>query len=296
MSSTEPSGPAIAGPLNLAANVVKRLPTGTRIAVVGALALLLSLLLPWYGVRASGFASSIADRPGGLPTVSAFDTSTIVSVLLVACAVAALAAATFQATDRPLPGKLNTHQSVLALGAIAIFVVVVLSLDPPNFFGSTAVSALAALEGISVTPDAGMYIAVLASVAICAGGIMTSGGALAPASAGQDAGRLRAAILHAHQSGATIAVWSLPLAAAALVVALVGFLPQSPGLVVISALLAVATIVAARVARSRALAAGDADTVYLTRFSQAAGWVIIGIVAALILVSVLSIGHAAATL
>jgi uncharacterized membrane protein len=68
--------------------------------------------------------------------------------------------------------------------------------------------------------------------------------------------------------------------------ALIGILAKSSALYLIGVLLGTVAIVTARFARQRAQATNDADLVYLSRYGQITGWIVVGLlIASLLLIA-----------
>jgi hypothetical protein len=96
-------------------------------------------------------------------------------------------------------------------------------------------------------------------------------------------GRLSRALNRARRQGDSQAVASFWLGWSSFGSALIGVLAKSSALYFIGVVLGVVAIVTARFARQRARAAGDADLVYLSRYGQITGWIVVGLLIAVLL-------------
>jgi len=157
---------------------------GLLVSALGAIVLIVSVFLPWYGVTLTLHASAGAGAGAGvdvghrLATMTAFRALRDVDVILLVLAVLAIvdALAPLAPTGRPLPG--GAGGSVVLLGAVAAAFVLFRMLAPPaSAFG---VAELSLREGA--------WLALLGSLAIALGGMWPrSIGFLAP-SAGRAPG------------------------------------------------------------------------------------------------------------
>jgi hypothetical protein len=118
---------------------------GRRLALIGAIVLVIGCLLPWYSVGGDG----------GLPEIvlRAFDTTGIAS-FLAALATLALIALPYAAGERPV--AIDRGVSFAILGAIAVAGVVLFPLIYPGI--------LEALEGLLPASAYGFWISALGAV------------------------------------------------------------------------------------------------------------------------------------
>jgi hypothetical protein len=99
---------------------VRRLRLGEWLAAAGGAALIVSLLLPWYGAR------------GRAETLTGFESFSVVDVLLVAVAALALALAAAQATRRSPTVPVAAGVLTVVVGLLAVLVVAYRIVDQPG--------------------------------------------------------------------------------------------------------------------------------------------------------------------
>jgi hypothetical protein len=277
------------------------------LAALGAVLLVVSPALPWFTLQsdnpyvgpAGGAINAVSELALGksafVVRTTAFGASTPLGVLLLVCGLVALVTAAFAVAGRPLPGRVPCHHVMTGCGLIAIAATLYLVVEPPNLLpGGSVVNDAATLVGIRPIPQLGAYLALIAALGVIAGAALIDGGPLAPPDLA--GGRLRAAIGKAWQLNAHLAVQSLAIGAAAIVVALLGVVDQSPLVVGIGLALSIATVAMARVARQHAQATDNPELVYLTRFGQTVGWLIITTTAVLLVIAIIAIGQTATTI
>lgn len=127
----------------------RSLPSGARLAVIGALVVVASLLLPWYGIAFTKLSTS---------GVGSFGFAHL--ALLVTVASAMLLCARL-ALGLRLPQPLREAELVAAAGIWATLLVAYLMLDRPDeLAGSTRVGL-----------RAGIFVALVGALAITAGGL-----------------------------------------------------------------------------------------------------------------------------
>jgi hypothetical protein len=102
-------------------------------------------------------------------------------------------------------------------------------------------------------------------------------------SAGAPQGRLNRALGQARKQGDSQIVASFWLGWASVGSALIGLLAKSSALYFIGIVTGIVAIVTARFARQRAQGAGDVDLVYLSRYGQITGWIVVGLFIAVVL-------------
>jgi hypothetical protein len=124
---------------------VRRLRAGEWLAAAGGIALIASLLVPWYGARARA------------ETFTGFESFTVVDLYLVPVAVLGVALAVLQATRRGPVLPVGAGVLIVPLGAIAVLLVAyrIANQPGPNEF---------------VDVRAGAWIGLAAAVAVLAGG------------------------------------------------------------------------------------------------------------------------------
>jgi hypothetical protein len=102
-------------------------------------------------------------------------------------------------------------------------------------------------------------------------------------SSGAPQGRLNRALGQARKQGDSQIVASFWLGWASIGSALIGLLAKSSALYLIGIVTGIVAIVTARFARQRAQGAGDVDLVYLSRYGQITGWIVVGLFLAVVL-------------
>jgi len=274
--------------------------TGLMLAGVSGLLLMISLALSWFAIRVpygaviNDATELVAGKPVISPSATGFGASTPCGLLLLICGALPLLVTGYATAGRRLPVAVPRHQLLMACGAVALLTIVYLTLEPPKLLaGGNLVNGVAALAGIRPKPQVGMFLGLISAIGIIGGASLTDGGPLAPAGDDRRAGRLRIAIAHAWSGHSQLALVSLGAGLATLLVALVGFVADSAVAIGVALAGGVVTLVAARVARQRAYAAGDSELVFLTRFGQSAGWVVIGIVGVMLVIVALVLGQTA---
>jgi hypothetical protein len=272
--------------------------TGLTLAGISGGLLMISLALSWFTIRVpygevvNGASEVLAGKQVFSPSTTGFGTSTPLGILLLVCGAVPLIAAGHAAVGRSLPISVPRHWVLMGCGTVAVLIIVYLTLKPPKLIaGGNLPNGLATLIGIRPTPQLGMFLGLISALGIIGGASLTEGGPLAPASVNRRPGRLRIAIAHASAGHSQLALVSLGAGVATLLVALVGFVADSATVVGVALAGGAVSVVAARFARQRALAAGDSELVFLTRFGQSAGWVVIGIVGVLLVIVALALGQ-----
>ncbi len=136
--------------------------TGEKIAAGGAIALLVALFLPWYGVKVEGLGASVSlDETG-----NAWEFFSFVDILLFLAAVAVLGlvAAHLAGAAPQLPAPPSLIVSVAS--AIALLLVLFRLLFTPEPDGLP--------EAIDLTRKFGIFVALLAAGAMAYGGVQMS--------------------------------------------------------------------------------------------------------------------------
>ena len=273
---------------------------GLMLAGISGALLMISLTLSWFAIRVpggavvNGVSEALAGKQMISPSVTGFGASTLLGVLLLICGAVPLVATGYAAAGRPLSISLARHRLLTGCGVAAVLTVVYLTLKPPELIaGGGLTNGLAGLIGVRPTAQFGLFLGLISALGIIIGASVSEGGALAPAIASQRAGRLRTAIAHAWAGHAELALVALGAGVVTLLVALLGFLADSATVVGVALAGGAVTIVTARVARRQAQATGDSELVFLTRFGQSAGWVVIGVVGILLVTVLLALGQTA---
>jgi hypothetical protein len=141
-----------------------RVRLGDLVAAVSGVILFLSLFLHWYSVSATGaFGGSTSGAVSGWKILSFIDILLfIVAIIAVGVAVVRMANA-FPRGLRASPGLI-----VLAAGALAVLLVLFRLLVLPGDLGD-----INDIPGVSVGRSVGIFLALLASLGIAAGGWIT---------------------------------------------------------------------------------------------------------------------------
>jgi hypothetical protein len=143
----------------------------------GVVLIVVMIALDWYGIRASGFIRGPAIHHGGVAEGfhrSAFESFTYLDVYLLLAALAAIALPLLKASDFDLPSSIPWDWIVGALGAIAVILIVVRLIDPPDLarvVGGVEVKASDYPENEVVT-KIGPWLGLAAALVITAGGLM----------------------------------------------------------------------------------------------------------------------------
>lgn len=274
--------------------------TGLMIAGISGVLMMISLALSWFAIRVPGgeVVNSVSEALVGKQVVSStttgFGASTPLGVLLLVCGAVPLIVTGYAAAARPLGIFVACYWLLMGCGIVALLSIVYLTLKPPELIaGGGVANGVAALVGIRPTPQFGMFLGLISALGIIGGASLTEGGPLAPAPVGHRPGRLRAAITHAWAGHAQLALVSLGAGVATLLVSLLGFVAYNATVVGVALAGGMVTIATARVARQHAQAAEDSELVFLTRFGQSAGWVVIGIVGVLLVIVLIALGQTA---
>jgi hypothetical protein len=274
--------------------------TGLTLAGISGALLMISLTLSWFAIRVpggevlNGASELLAGKQVVSPSTTGFGASTPLGLLLLVCGAVPLIATAYAVAGRPLPKFFARHWLLMGCGSVAVLIIVYLTLKPPELIaGGGVTNGLAALVGIRPTAQFGVFLGLISALGIVVGASFSEGGPLAPAGVGQSPGRLGTAIAHAWRGHAHLALVSLGAGVATLLVALLGFVGDSATVVGVALAGSITTIVTARVARRQAQAAGDGELVFLTRFGQSAGWVVIGVVGVLLVTVLVALGQTA---
>jgi hypothetical protein len=133
---------------------LRRLRPAEWLLAAAAVALLVALFLPWYGLNEATYSNShgwTAYAPEAL-ALTGWQAFTVVDVVLTACALVAIVAVVLQGTQRSPALPVVSSVAATWAGIIATVLVVVKLLDPP-------------LDG-SVSLRAGAWVGLGAAVAL----------------------------------------------------------------------------------------------------------------------------------
>ena len=273
------------------------LSVGSLLAALSGAVLLCSLLLTWFasGLPNSGLAGAFSGElaSGGIAStgVSAFGVSVTLGVVLAICGAMPIALAVLPASL--LPATVRESRTLFTSAAVALLAIVYMRINPPDLLaGGGIVNGLANIAGYGASPAFGIYLGLSAALGIATGGMLCESGPLAAGNSQESAGPLRQAIDRARSTGAALALSSLGLALATVLIGLFGFVADSYAMIGVAILGAIATIATARSARHHAQAAADQRLVYLTRFAQMSGWAILAAVGVLLLLTIIAVGQA----
>ena len=290
------AGPAtaVASPSPSVAVTARDLPLGLRVAGAAGAVLAVTLPMPFFKLNLPGGIARAADTFGGglvHSQASGFGSSMPIALLLLACAVLAITLPVLRMTGREAPSW-ATWRALAGAGTASVAGLLFLVVSPPHLLPGP-INTIASLVNVGAKPQLPLYLALASSIGIVAGALMLPGGPLAAASADGEAGRLRVAFDHARSTGNVQVLSSLGLGAGSLGLAFVSFTAQQATVLLVSIAGAIAAIVTARFSRRAAMARGDDQTVYLSRFGQVFGWSVLGFVLVLLLLAVMVLGQAA---
>lgn len=152
-----------------------RVTPAVKIAAAGAVVLVVSLFLPWYGITLEGpFGSSLS---GLDTTASGWEALELIDVLLFLAALVVIAVAAAQATGRELP--VPSGRVVAGAALLALALVLYRLIDTPG----PSVPAFLEAAGIDIGRRFGVFVALAAAVAMAYGGVRAAAGE-APHAAG----------------------------------------------------------------------------------------------------------------
>jgi hypothetical protein len=125
------------------------LTAGERLVCMGAAGILVSMLLPWYGIRFSGLSSS------------GFDSFGFGAVALLVTAGAAVVLVIREAAGRPPSRPLRSAELVVVAGVWAALLAVYLVFDRPTKLGGST----------DISPQLGIFVALAGAAVIVVGGL-----------------------------------------------------------------------------------------------------------------------------
>ena len=142
----------------------------------GVVLVVVMIAINWYGIRASGIVRGPAIHHGGIAEGfhrSAFESFTFLDVYLLLTAVVAIALPLVKASDLDLPASVPWDLLVAGLGAIAVILIVVRLIDPPDLarvVGGVEVRASDYSENEVIT-KIGPWLGLAATLGIAVGGL-----------------------------------------------------------------------------------------------------------------------------
>ena len=135
------------------ANLARALSPGERLAAIGALAIPVTFLFPWYGFKLGSPLSSTAIESFGFGHLALLTTAAAALFVVVARHVA-----------RPLPRPLEPGALVITAGVWACIILAFLMADPPDLLvGINAIGGVRLRYGI--------FAAAAGAIAIVVGGV-----------------------------------------------------------------------------------------------------------------------------
>jgi hypothetical protein len=135
-----------------------RLTTGDIVAGVGGIVLLISLFLPWYGVSVDVAGFSASESGSGWEALGFID------ILLFLISVAAIAVVAARAAGM-LPAEIPGAVALLALGALAVLLVIYRIIDIP---------VEDVPDEVDLSRKVGVFIALIGAAAVAYGGWRTN--------------------------------------------------------------------------------------------------------------------------
>lgn len=281
----------------MAVNVSIQIRRAEAAMLGAALLLFVSLFLPWFGASIGGGLLSAFDggqTSGTSAHESAFTGSVPLAVILLLAALVIAVSAGVRLTGRELPGFQRPLINIAVAVAVVLVITGYLCMNPPGFGGSGGMEA--ALLGVTPTVDVGPWLAVIASLAALAGAGLTPGGLLYPGGDEQPTGRLVAAAKLA-KGTAPLALWTLAAGALSLVVMGVGVLNRSAVVIIIALPVAIAACILGWFAGKQAAEhEQNGELRYLARFGQVSAWVVLVVVATILIIAIVALGHASSEL
>jgi hypothetical protein len=130
-----------------------RLSLGEKIAGASAVLLFIFMFFDWFSV----------DVEGGLISVdvgNAWDTLSVIPIILMLAIVAAVAVAVIRLTDAVFEPPVSMNAVVAILGALSALLILYRIVDPPG----------TDVAGVDVGPALGIFLALIAAVGIAYGG------------------------------------------------------------------------------------------------------------------------------
>ena len=143
---------------------VARISFGETIAAVSGFLLILFMFLPWFGYGGANLGGIAGIGQVGSVNANFWEASDILDVLLLVGLIAIGVALARAAGAMPanLPAPVGTI--VLGAGAIAVLIVLVRLLEPPDF----------GIEGLAVSRKIGVFLGLLAAAGVAFGGYTAS--------------------------------------------------------------------------------------------------------------------------
>lgn len=155
----------------------KKVSRGELIAGASGIALIVFMLaVHWYGIRQTNVLPSELAPHGvaeGFPR-DAFESFTFLDIYLLITAVAAIALPLVRASELAVPPRVPIDLTVAALGLVALVLIVIRLIDPPDLAisdraGNTIKTSQ--IESASVIRKAGPWLGLAAAAGIAVGGL-----------------------------------------------------------------------------------------------------------------------------
>jgi hypothetical protein len=132
---------------------VDRLSTGEKIAGIGGVLLFIFMFFDWYSVDISG---GLVSATAG----NAWDWLDVIPIILMLAVIAAIGVAVIRLTDAVFEPAISVNAVVAVLGGISALLILFRIISPPD----------GGFEGVDVSPALGIFLALLAAIAIAYGG------------------------------------------------------------------------------------------------------------------------------
>jgi hypothetical protein len=154
---------------------------GLMAGLAGVALLVIMLAVDWYGIKSFVVAFG---EPGGLRPVeglmhNAFQAFTVIDLVLLLTALAAVTLPLWSALGRPATGPIRPGAIVAALGGVAFVLIAFRLISPPDLEiaipggGSVHVSDLPAENPVEVTRKVGPWLGLVTAALIAYGGYLS---------------------------------------------------------------------------------------------------------------------------
>lgn len=142
-----------------------RISFGETIAAVSGFLLILFMFLPWFGYGSANLGGIAGIAQVGSVNANFWEVSDILDILLLLVGLIAIGVALARAAGA-MPANLPAPAGtiVLGAGAIAVLIVLVRLLVPPDF----------GIEGLAVSRKIGVFLGLLAAAGVAFGGYTAS--------------------------------------------------------------------------------------------------------------------------
>jgi hypothetical protein len=155
----------------------RKVSRGELIAGASGIALIVFMLaVHWYGIRSTNLLPSELAPHGvaeGFPR-DAFESFTFLDIYLLITAIAAIALPLVHASQLAVPATIPVNLTVAGLGLIAVVLIVLRLIDPPDLATSDRVGnhiVLTDEPGTEVIRKAGPWLGLVAALGIAVGGL-----------------------------------------------------------------------------------------------------------------------------